>query len=118
MKINNLNTARPVKSSYTIPPEEHILGFYLSNKDTQALNSLLRRWYHLNVCTYQEAVTKAIEQRNDIKELTLTPTDRHTNNGTVWLEKDVRKKILKEASKYGISPGDYIRGIIILFTKK
>ena len=112
MKIKNLNTAEPVTSRYTIPPEEHILHFYLSAEDTQALNRLLSRWQCLRVGTYQEAITKAIEQRNDIKELILTPTGRHNNNGQIWLEKDVRKKILNEASKYGLDPGDYIRGII------
>ncbi|MBT2657449.1 hypothetical protein J7E81_19815 [Bacillus sp. ISL-18] len=44
--------------------------------------------------------------------MTLSKTGRHNNQGTVWFEKSVRKALIKEASKEGIDPADYIRGII------
>lgn len=101
------------------PPEENLLGISLSYQDVYALNSLIRRW-NINGKTdpYGETIRKAIDERHVLKEVTLSKTGRHINQGTVWLEKDVRKALLKEANKLGLEPADYIRGIIYSLNQK
>lgn len=118
MKINNLNVLEKVQG-FVRPPEENLLGISLSYQDIFALNSLIRRW-NLNGKTdpYSETIRKAIDERHTLKEVTLSKTGRHMNQGTVWLEKDVRKAILKEANKLGLEPADYIRGIIYSLNQK
>lgn len=118
MKINNLNVLEKVQG-FVRPPEENLLGISLSYQDVSALNSLLRRW-NLNGKTdpYAETIRKAIDERHALKEVTLSKTGRHINQGTVWFEKGVRKAILKEANKLGLEPADYIRGIIYSLNQK
>ncbi len=50
--------------------------------------------------------------------LTLSKTERHNYQGKVWLEKSVRKALIKEANKEEQSPADYIRGIIYSLNQK
>lgn len=118
MKINNLNVLEKIQT-FVKPPEENLLGITLSYQDVSALNSLLRRW-NLNGKTdpYAETIRKAIDERHALKEVTLSMTGRHMNQGTVWLEKDVRKAILKEANKLGLDSADYLRGIIYSLNQK
>ena len=118
MKINNLNVLEKVQG-FVRPPEENLLGLSLSYQDVLALNSLIRRW-NINGKTdpYGETIRKAIDERHVLKEVTLSKTGRHINQGTVWLEKDVRKAILKEANKLGLEPADYLRGIIYSLNQK
>lgn len=101
------------------PPEENLIGFYLSNQDVQALNGLVSRWnLYGKADPYAETIRKAIDERHSLKEVTLSKTGRHSNQGTVWLEKSVRKALIKEAIKEGIDPADYIRGIIYSLNQK
>ena len=118
MKINNLNVLEKVQG-FVRPPEENLLGISLSYQDVSALNSLIRRW-NLNGKTdpYGETIRKAINERHSLKEVTLSKTERHINQGTVWLEKSVRKALIKEANKLGLEPTDYIRGIIYSLNQK
>ncbi|MED3824340.1 hypothetical protein P4561_11525 [Priestia flexa] len=118
MKINNMNVLEKVQG-FVRPPEENLLGISLSYQDVYALNSLIRRW-NINGKTdpYGETIRKAIDERHVLKEVTLSKTGRHINQGTVWLEKDVRKALLKEANKLGLEPADYIRGIIYSLNQK
>ncbi|APH06539.1 MULTISPECIES: hypothetical protein [Bacillus] len=118
MKINNLNVLEKVQG-FVRPPEENLLGISLSYQDVLALNSLIRR-LNINGKTdpYGETIRKAIDERHVLKEVTLSKTGRHINQGTVWLEKDVRKALLKEANKLGLEPADYIRGIIYSLNQK
>jgi hypothetical protein len=39
------------------------------------------------------------------------------NQGTIWLEKDLRKTLIKEAANLGKDSADYIRGIIYSLMK-
>ncbi|UII55436.1 hypothetical protein LS684_17650 [Cytobacillus spongiae] len=118
MKINNLNVLEKVQG-FIRPPEENLLGISLSYQDVLALNSLIRR-LNINGKTdpYGETIRKAIDERHVLKEVTLSKTGRHINQGTVWLEKDVRKALLKEANKLGLEPTEYIRGIIYSLNQK
>jgi len=101
------------------PPEENMLGISLSYQDVLALNSLLRRWnLYGKANPYADTIRKAIDERHVLKEVTLSKTGRHINQGTVWLEKGVRKALLKEANKLGLEPADYIRGIIYSLNQK
>ncbi|AIG28423.1 hypothetical protein EGH10_04665 [Brevibacillus laterosporus] len=118
MKINNLNVIERVQGIVR-PPEENLIGFYLSNQDVQALNGLVSRWnLYGKADPYAETIRKAIDERHSLKEVTLSKTGRHSNQGTVWLEKSVRKALIKEAIKEGIDPADYIRGIIYSLNQK
>lgn len=118
MKINNLNVIEKVQG-FVRPPEENLIGFYLSYQDVQALNRLKIRWnYDGKPDPYGETIRRAIDERHSLKELTLSKTERHSNQGTVWLEKSVRKAVIEEANKEGLSPGDYIRGIIYSLNQK
>ncbi|SHS04860.1 Uncharacterised protein [Mycobacteroides abscessus subsp. abscessus] len=118
MKINNLNVLEKVQG-FVRPPEENLLGISLSYQDVLALNSLMRRWnLYGKTDPYAESIRKAIDERHNLKEVTLSKTGRHINQGTVWLEKDVRKALLKEANKLGLEPADYIRGIIYSLNQK
>lgn len=118
MKINNLNVLEKVQG-FVRPPEENLLGISLSYQDVLALNSLISRWnLYGQTDPYSETIRKAIDERHALKEVTLSKTGRHINQGTVWLEKDVRKALLKEANKLGLEPADYIRGIIYSLNQK
>lgn len=118
MKINNLNVIEKVQA-FIRPPEENLIGFYLSKQDVQALNGLISRWnLYGKADPYAETIRKAIDERHSLKEVTLSKTGRHNNQGTVWLEKSVRKALIKEANKEGIDPADYIRGIIYSLNQK
>jgi len=118
VKINNLNVIERVQGIVR-PPEENLIGFYLSNQDVQALNGLVSRWnLYGKADPYAETIRKAIDERHSLKEVTLSKTGRHSNQGTVWLEKSVRKALIKEAIKEGIDPADYIRGIIYSLNQK
>ncbi|MGF6950967.1 hypothetical protein QF028_003472 [Neobacillus sp. B4I6] len=118
MKINNLNVLEKVQG-FVRPPEENLIGFSLSYQDVQALKSLISRWnLYGKADTYAETIRKAIDERYSLKEVTLSKTGRHNNQGTVWLEKDVRKALIKEANKLGLNPADYIRGIIYSLNQK
>lgn len=118
MKINNLNVLEKVQG-FVRPPEENLIGFTLGYHDVLALNSLMRRWnLYGKTDPYADTIRKAIDERHALKEVTLSKTGRHNNQGTVWLEKDVRKAILKEANKLGLEPADYIRGIIYSLNQK
>lgn len=117
MKVNDLNVSVPRTAQYTIPPEENSLPIFLGNEDVQALSRLRSRW---NLATYEETIKRAIEERHSLEDwtLTLTKTGRHVNQGTIWLEKDLRKEVLKEAAKLEKSTADYIRGIIFSLNEK
>lgn len=117
MKINNLNVEEPVRHRNIVPPEENLLGIYLGAEDVQALGRLRSRW---NLVTHEETIKRAIEERHSLKgfTLTLTKTGRHVNQGTIWLEKDVRKKVIQEAAKEGVSVADYVRGILYSLNQK
>ncbi|PGL66844.1 hypothetical protein [Bacillus sp. AFS055030] len=118
MKINNLNVIEKVQG-FVRPPEENLIGFYLSHQDAQALNSLTSRWnLHGNVDPYAETIRKAIDERHSLKEVTLSKTGRHNNQGTVWLEKDVRKALINEAAALGLDVADYLRGIVYSLNQK
>jgi hypothetical protein len=118
VKINNLNVLEKVQG-FGRPPEENLLGISLSYHDVSALNSLMGRWnLYGKFDPYAETIRKAIDERHTLKEVTLSKTGRHINQGTVWFEKDVRKAILKEANKLGLEPADYIRGIIYSLNQK
>ncbi|WP_099363773.1 hypothetical protein [Fredinandcohnia onubensis] len=118
MKINNLNVLEKVQG-FVRAPEENLIEFYLSYEDIQALNSLKRRWnLYGKPDSYGETIRRAIDERRSLKVVTLTKTGRHTKQGTVWLEKDVRKALIKEANKEGQNPADYIRGIIYSLNQK
>ncbi|WP_100404245.1 hypothetical protein [Bacillus solitudinis] len=118
MKINNLNVLEKVQG-FVRPPEENQIGLSLSYQDVLALRSLISRWnLYGKADLYGETIRKAIDERHALKEVTLSKTGRHINQGTVWLEKDVRKAILKEANKLGLEPADYIRGIIYSLNQK
>lgn len=118
MKINNLNVLEKVQT-FVRPPEENLLDFYLSHKDVQALNKLKGRWnLYGKPDSYGETIRRAIDERHSLKELTLSKTERHTHQGTIWLEKSVRKALIKEANKEGQNPADYIRGIIYSLNQK
>ncbi|MBX9974204.1 hypothetical protein [Cytobacillus firmus] len=117
MKVNDLNVSEPRAAQYTIPPEENLLPMFLGNEDVQALSRLRSRW---NLATHEETIRRAIEERHSLKgyTLTLTKTGRHVNQGTIWLEKDLRKEVIKEAAKLEKSTTDYIRGIIYSLNQK
>ncbi|MGG3693897.1 hypothetical protein [Heyndrickxia ginsengihumi] len=117
MKINNLNVEEPVRHRNIVPPEENLLGFYLGAEDVHALGRLRSRW---NLVTHEDTIKRALEERYSLKgfTLTLTKTGRHVNQGTIWLEKDVRKKVIQEASKEGVSVADYVRGILYSLDQK
>ncbi|NHC43425.1 hypothetical protein G6549_26525 [Bacillus sp. MM2020_1] len=115
MKVNNLNVAEQRATYYTIPPEENLLPIFLGNEDVHALGRLRSRW---NLVTHEETIQRAIEERHSLKELTVSKTGRHVNQGTIWLEKDLRKKIIKEATKLEMDTGNYIRGIIYSLNEK
>lgn len=118
MKINNLNVLEKVQG-FARPPEENLIGLNLSYQDVLALRCLIRRW-NLNgkADSYGETIRKAIDERNRLKEVTLSKTGRHNHQGTVWLEKGIRKTIVREANKLGLEPSDYIRGIIYSLNQK
>jgi hypothetical protein len=118
VKINNLNVLEKVQG-FVRPPEENLIGFTLGYHDVLALNSLIRRWnLYGKTDPYADTIRKAIDERHALKEVTLSKTGRHINQGTVWLEKDVRKALLKEANKLGLEPADYLRGIIYSLNQK
>ncbi|WP_216831011.1 hypothetical protein [Alkalihalobacterium elongatum] len=118
MKINNLNVLEKVQG-FVRPPEENLIEIYLSYEDVQALNRLKSRWnLYGKPDPNGEAIRRAIGERHSIKELTLSKTGRHNNQGTVWLEKDVRKTLIKEANDEGLKPAEYIRGIIYSLNQK
>lgn len=110
MKVNNLNVVDQQRTTqYSIPPEENLLPIFLGHADVQALRRLRSRW---NLVSHDETIKRAIDERQSLKGLTLSKTGRNVNQGTVWLEKDLRKRLIKEASKLGIDTAEYIRGII------
>ena len=115
MKVNNLNVSEQRTTRYMIPPEENLLSISLGNEDVQALGRLRSRW---NLVNHEETIKRAIEERVSIKELTLSKTGRHVNQGTIWLEKDVRKKVIKEAAELGLDVADYLRGILYSLDQK
>jgi hypothetical protein len=117
VKVNDLNFSEQRTNQYTIPPEENLLPIFLGQEDVQALCRLRSRW---NLITHEETIKRAIEQRHSLKgyTLTLSKTGRHVNQGTIWLEKDLRKEVIKEAAKLGRSTADYIRGIIYSLNQK
>ncbi|WP_026567875.1 hypothetical protein [Bacillus sp. UNC41MFS5] len=115
MKINNLNVAEQRKTRYTIPPEENLLPLFLGAEDVQALGRLRSRW---NLVTHEDTIKRAIEERHILKELTLSKTGRHVNKGTVWLEKGLRKEVIKEAAEEGHDVADYVRGILYSLDQK
>lgn len=101
------------------PPEENLIGLNLSYQDVLALRSLIRHWnLHGKADSYGETIRRAIDERNSLKEVTLSKTERYNHQGTVWLEKGVRKTLLREANKLGLEPSDYIRGIIYSLNQK
>ncbi|QIZ07610.1 hypothetical protein HFZ78_13435 [Priestia megaterium] len=117
MKVIDLNVSEPRSTQYMIPPEENFLPIFLGHDDVQALGRLRSRW---NLVTHEETIKRAIEERHSLKgfTLTLTKTGRHVNQGTIWLEKDVRKTVIKEAAEEGISVADYVRGILYSLDQK
>ncbi|MGJ9384306.1 hypothetical protein [Salipaludibacillus sp. CF4.18] len=118
MKINNLNVLEKVQG-FVRPQEENLIEFYLSYEDVQALNSLKSSWgLNGKQDPYGETIRRAIDERNSLKELTLSRTGRHNNQGTVWLEKNIRKALITEANNKGLNPADYIRGIIYSLNQK
>lgn len=117
MKVNDLNVSEPRTNQYTIPPEENLLPIFLGNEDVQALSRLRNRW---NLVTHEETIKRAIEERHSLKgfTLTLTKTGRHVNQGTIWLEKDLRKEVIREANELGRNVADYVRGILYSLDQK
>ncbi|AZU61683.1 hypothetical protein [Neobacillus mesonae] len=94
MNVNNLNVAEQRSTQYTIPPKENLLPIFMGHEVVQALGRLRSRW---NTVTHEETIKRAIEERHSLKELTFSKV----NQGIIWLEKDVRKKLIKDALKKG-----------------
>ncbi|WP_042461752.1 hypothetical protein [Neobacillus dielmonensis] len=115
MRVIDLNVSEPRATQYMIPPEENLLPIFLGNADVQALGRLRSRW---NLDNHEETIKRAIEERHSLEGLTLTKTGRHVNQGTIWLEKDLRKTVIKEAAEEGLDIGDYVRGILYSLDQK